>query len=351
MNIFNYTRILTILLIINQVKNSYSVYSKELDDQCSTYCYKVVKPLLENVNTDESMTEEYNELQHRIKLQAENIKNLNKLIKSKNKLSKSCERLNGNQQKLIDQYETQLTTLKSEISLKDLEIKDLKSENVKTKELQDEITASKQASSCFGNVTNIQTLRVPIIHTMTVPCESNLPEAGAGWTVIQRRKDGTVHFKQPWSEYKEGFGNLHGEFFLGLENIHVLTQSQPHELFVFLEDFFKETRYARYSNFVIGNEKEFYELKVLGNYSGTAFDSLRPHVNHKFSTPDKDFTSKKCAQDFKSGWWFNNDGCFRSNLNGWYVFSDIGKEVNSLQWRLWKHRPLKFAQMMIRPLE
>ncbi|XP_062132249.1 fibrinogen-like protein 1 isoform X3 [Drosophila sulfurigaster albostrigata] len=349
MNIFNYTRILTILLIINQVKSSYSVYSKELDDQCSTYCYQVVKPLLENVNTAESMTEEYNELQHTIKLQAENIKNLNKLIKSKDKLSKSCERLNGNQQKLIDQYETQLTTLKSEISLKDLEIKDLKSENVKTKELQDEITASKQASSCFGNLTNIQTLRVPIVHTMTVPCESNLPEAGAGWTVIQRRKDGSVNFNRPWSEYREGFGNLHGEFFLGLENIHVLTKSQPHELFVFLGDFSNQTRYARYSNFVIGNEKEFYELKVLGNYSGTVRDSLLNHINRKFSTPDKDFTTTKCAQSFKSGWWFAS--CYWSNLNGEYKHFGNDDDDYSIRWNQWTLKPLKFAQMMIRPIE
>ncbi|XP_051859885.1 fibrinogen-like protein 1 isoform X1 [Drosophila albomicans] len=350
MNIFNYTRILTILLIINQVKSSSSVYSKELDDQCSTYCYQVVKPLLENVNTDESMTEEYNELQHTIKLQAEKIKNLNKLIKSKDKLSKSCERQNGNQQKLIDQYETQLTTLKSEISSKDLEIKDLKSENVKTKELQDEITASKQASSCFGNLTNIQTLRVPIIHTMTVPCESNLPEAGGGWTVIQRRKDGSVNFNRPWSEYREGFGNLHGEFFLGLEKIHLLTQSQPHELFIFLGDFFNETRYARYSNFVIGNELEFYELKVLGNYSGTAPDSMQPHIHKMFSTPDRyNHTNIRCAKDYSSGWWFSK--CYRSNLNGMYVYSDNDKDVNGIEWRSWKSRPMKFAQMMIRPLE
>ncbi|KAH8390497.1 hypothetical protein KR215_002536, partial [Drosophila sulfurigaster] len=278
------------------------------DDQCSTYCYQVVKPLLKYVNTVQSMTQEHNQLQHIIKLQAESIKNLNELIKSKDKLSESCESQNQYQKKLIDQYEIQLTTLKLEISSKDKEIKDWKSENVKTKELQTEITATKQASSCFGNSTNIQTLRVPIIETMAVPCDSNLPEAGAGWTVIQCRKDGSVNFNRTWSEYREGFGNLHGEFFLGLEKIHLLTQSQPHELFVFLGDFSNETRYARYNNFVIGNEKEFYELKELGTYSGTASDSMVNYKNKKFSTPDRYIhSSSNCAKTLSSGWWFG--GC------------------------------------------
>ncbi|XP_060655145.1 fibrinogen-like protein 1 [Drosophila nasuta] len=351
MNISTYTRILAILLIVLQVNSKCINNSKELDHQCSTYCYQVVKPLLQYVNT----VKEYNELQHTIKLQAETINKLNELIKSKDiqlaqqtKLSESYESQNQYQKKLLDQYEIQLTTLKSEISLKDKEIKDLQSQNLKTKELQTQITAIKQASSCLGKLTYLHALRVPIFHRMTVPCESNLPEAGAGWTVIQRRKDGSVNFNRTWSEYREGFGNLHGEFFLGLEKIHLLTQSQPHELFVFLGDFFNETRYARYNNFVIGNEKEFYELKELGTFSGTASESMQPHINQKFSTPDRD-SSNNCAKYYSSGWWFSN--CYRCNLNGKYIYFDNGTDVNGIEWRWWKARPMKFAQMMIRPLE
>ncbi|KAH8419403.1 hypothetical protein KR222_010668, partial [Zaprionus bogoriensis] len=112
--------------------------------------------------------------------------------------------------------------------------------------------------------------------------------AGPGWTVVQRRFDGSVDFNRNWTEYQNGFGDPSGEFFLGLENLHLLTKSEPHELYVYLENFENDSSYARYDKFEIGNAAEDYALKSLGVYTGTAGNCLLTNLHHAFSTFDHD---------------------------------------------------------------
>ncbi|XP_033761629.1 SCO-spondin-like [Pecten maximus] len=52
---------------------------------------------------------------------------------------------------------------------------------------------------------------------------------GGGWTVLQHRfPNGSLSFNRNWTDYANGFGDLHGDFWLGLEYIHVLTSGGVH---------------------------------------------------------------------------------------------------------------------------
>jgi len=55
---------------------------------------------------------------------------------------------------------------------------------------------------------------------------------GGGWTIIQRRQDGGgVEFEaRDWVEYEDGFGDLNGEFWLGLRSMNCLTSTGTWEL-------------------------------------------------------------------------------------------------------------------------
>uniref|UniRef100_A0A1X7TKR3 Fibrinogen C-terminal domain-containing protein n=1 Tax=Amphimedon queenslandica TaxID=400682 RepID=A0A1X7TKR3_AMPQE len=72
---------------------------------------------------------------------------------------------------------------------------------------------------------------------------------GGGWTVFQRRQDGSVDFYRNWTDYENGFGDLTGEFWLGLSKIHRLTKEGSNTLRVDLGDFEGNTAYANYSTF------------------------------------------------------------------------------------------------------
>ena len=99
--------------------------------------------------------------------------------------------------------------------------------------------------------------------------------AGGGWTVFQKRQDGSVHFFRGWADYKRGFGNLNGAFWLGLDKINRLTVSSSNKLRVDLEDLQDKTAFAEYSSFAVTSERAKYQLS-LGSYSGKLKrDSIR----------------------------------------------------------------------------
>ena len=124
-----------------------------------------------------------------------------------------------------------------------------------------------------------------LLSHMQVYCD--METAGGGWAVFQRRMDGTENFYLRWANYVKGFGDLNGEFWLGLSKINRLTNigTTTKSLRVDLEDFDGNKRYAQYSTFRVKDSSRKYTLNIAG-YSGNAEDSLVYHNGMNFSTYD-----------------------------------------------------------------
>ncbi|XP_044733955.1 rhoGEF domain-containing protein gxcJ [Chrysoperla carnea] len=190
---------------------------------------------------------------------------------------------------------------------------------------------------------------------LKVYCEQEIAEGG--WTVIQRRDDfgePRENFNRDWADYKNGFGDPAKEFWLGNENIYMLTNNEDYILRVELEDFEGNKRYAQYSHFKIYSEGEYYKLEIDG-YEGNAGDSLNDpwygSNNSPFSTynRDNDRSSLNCASMLKGGWWWKSCG---RGLNGLYLNDPQDLTARQgivwFRWRGWDYT-LKKAMMMIKP--
>ncbi|XP_076064367.1 microfibril-associated glycoprotein 4-like [Oratosquilla oratoria] len=177
---------------------------------------------------------------------------------------------------------------------------------------------------------------------------------GGGWTVVQRRDDLPPYeeFYRTWLEYEKGFGDVEGEHWLGLENIHHLTSHSLQELRIDLADFENATRWANYGFFHVQDSNSKYVMNCGSyKYTGDAGDSLSYHSAQKFSTHDNDNDegTRNCAVSFSGAWWYKD--CTHSNLNGKYRKGTTGSFPDGVLWRHWRgyHYSLRKTEMKIRP--
>ncbi|XP_076063333.1 microfibril-associated glycoprotein 4-like isoform X1 [Oratosquilla oratoria] len=175
---------------------------------------------------------------------------------------------------------------------------------------------------------------------------------GGGWTVIQRRDDLPPYedFYRTWIEYEKGFGDVEGEHWLGLENIHHLTSHSLQELRINLSDFDNATRWAKYGFFHVRDSDSKYVMNC-GRYTGDAGDSLSGHSGYKFTTHDSDNDGhgENCAVDYKGAWWYAK--CHSTNLNGKYLKGLTESLADGVTWSSWRGQQysLRSVEMKIRP--
>ncbi|XP_056395415.1 ficolin-1-like isoform X2 [Hyla sarda] len=173
---------------------------------------------------------------------------------------------------------------------------------------------------------------------------------GGGWIVFQRRWDGSVDFFRDWNSYKMGFGSRLNEFWLGNDNLHMLTSSGTWEMRIDLQDFERTMHYAKYASFQVLGEDEKYKL-LLGAYTeGNAGSSMDGHRDMPFATKDKD-SLHNCATNYKGGWWY--ESCHNANLNGRYLGGQHASYADGINWNGGKgyNYSYKFSEMKIRPVQ
>ncbi|XP_075054027.1 angiopoietin-related protein 5 [Mixophyes fleayi] len=192
---------------------------------------------------------------------------------------------------------------------------------------------------------------------------------GGGWTVLQKRIDGTIDFQRTWLEYMDGFGELSGEFWLGLRKTFcILNQKNTSFMLnIALEAEDGTMAYATYDDFWIEDEKTAFIMHV-GRYFGTAGDAIRGYKKEDnqnarpFSTYDVDNDNcypsctsngskvNSCSQhNGRSGWWFSQ--CGLANLNGVHRVTRA-VDVSGIHWDTWKENnsliKIKSASMKIK---
>ncbi|XP_072175208.1 ryncolin-2-like [Diadema setosum] len=169
---------------------------------------------------------------------------------------------------------------------------------------------------------------------------------GGGWLLFQRRLDGSVDFDLDWSNYKAGFGNLSGEFWLGNDNIHLLAQQQDYGLRIDLEARSGSTTNSTASEFYVADETDNFRLIVDG-LGGNARDALSYINATEFSTRDRDNdpSSKSYAVDNRGGFWYGS--VVRAALNSPYERVSVGSKGSAFV--SWYLEHMAATSMKLRP--
>ena len=141
---------------------------------------------------------------------------------------------------------------------------------------------------------------------------------------IQRRISDSVDFDRDWDDYVTGFGDVDGNYWMGLEEIHQLTTTNYVSLYIDIETLEGEPFTVKLHTFSVGNATNNYAM----HYSGESQTSDRlknrvfPDIYNgmMFTTRDRDNDLRgdgNCASDlYRGGWWYGN--CAYINPNGNY---------------------------------
>ncbi|XP_064596812.1 ficolin-1-like [Liolophura sinensis] len=115
-------------------------------------------------------------------------------------------------------------------------------------------------------------------------------------------------------EYRRGFGSIEGDYWLGLEQFHMVAQTQEY-LDVALIDGSGNETILYYRHFNVDDEAGEYSIVAMDfqrhRSNPDAVDSFTPPTNQSISgkpfiTYDHNPSGSSCPTDMRSGWWFGD---------------------------------------------
>jgi len=139
---------------------------------------------------------------------------------------------------------------------------------------------------------------------------------GCNTVLMMQKTDDSPSFDRTWNEFKNGFGVVSGDYWLGNEQIHQLTTGSNSGKYKLRVDVVAKdpgaaphySHWAEFTTFSVGDEASNYQLTVNG-YTGDAGDLMGPFNGMQFTTKDNDNDPDNydnCATRQKGGFWFDD---------------------------------------------
>ena len=157
-------------------------------------------------------------------------------------------------------------------------------------------------------------LQLGLKHTVRLCLERCIP------LLIQQNVHGSF-FNRSWEEFKVGFNDSRGNYWLGNELLHQLTVTNLYKLRFDLQSRANHSwYYAEYNTFLVLSEQTNYTLHVSGYSGNTGYDALSLSNGMMFTTYDRDndpYTNSNynnCAVVYAGGFWY--ESCAFCRVNG-----------------------------------
>jgi len=174
--------------------------------------------------------------------------------------------------------------------------------------------------------------------SLTIPTTSNSIQVMSvnGWIIIHQRLDSTLNWTLPWSSYKAGFGTANGDYWMGNDNIHLVTTSKLYRLRMEVLSMTMGWFSTEYNLFTLDAESNFYQIHVsqyvpwdggdIMNYNKSGGVYVQNGMN--FTTFDQQHDHSQlanCASVGGGGFWYNDcwEFCLTCTNGSAYTWYDL----------------------------